>query len=76
MRPLNFFVYSSVADSDYVNSNVRDVTASVVAMESAVVVAQQNLIVKLLWILMCSWKVLPMQNSSKLVMVELFMVEM
>ena len=70
MRPLNFFVYSSVADSDYVNSNVRDVTASVVAMESAVVVAQQNLIVKLLWILMCSWKVLPMQNSSKLVMVQ------
>ena len=70
MRPLNFFVYSSVADSDYVNSNVRDVTASVVSMESAVVVAMQNLIVKLLWILMCSWKVLPMQNSSKLVMVQ------
>ncbi|MGP1512171.1 MAG: hypothetical protein ACTTIT_06600 [Treponema sp.] len=34
---------SPMADSlDYVNSNVRDVTASVVAMESAVVVAQQE----------------------------------
>ena len=34
---------SPMANSlDYVNSNVRDVTASVVAMESAVVIAQQE----------------------------------
>ena len=34
---------SPMANSlDHVNSNVRDVTASVVAMESAVVIAQQE----------------------------------